>query len=73
MIGTFDNATFGTICETRDGGKAVYLKKLYDGTHRILVEGFENSFSYHPDGKRKGGGKYASKCGPDLDIVKVGD
>ena len=71
MTGLFDNATFGSLCETRDGGKAVYLAHLYDNTHKILVQGFEYPFRYNPDGTRRGGGKYASKHGVGLDITKV--
>lgn len=74
MEGLFDNAEFGTMCQTRDGGKAVYLARLYDDSHKVLVQGFEYAFLYKPDGTRRTtGGKYARKYGISLDIVKVGD
>ena len=74
MNGLFKNAEFGTKCITRDGGKALYLAHiLYNDTHKILVQGFEKPFMFNSDGRRRGGGIYASKCGRDLDIVKILD
>lgn len=72
MTGLFSEAKFGTVYQTRDGGKAVYLCYVpYSKMHKLFVEGFEYPFLYYDDGKRRGGGRYATKYGPDLDVVKV--
>ena len=71
MTGLFENATFGTLFRTRDGGRAVYLAYVpYNDKHKLFIQGFEYPFYYFPNGKRRGGGKYATKYGPDLDIVR---
>lgn len=74
MTGIFDNATFGTVFKTNDGDLAVYLCYIpYSGLHKLFVKGFEFPFLYHPDGKRRGGGKYAKMCGDGLDIKQRRD
>lgn len=70
-MGIFENATFGTLFETRDGGKAVYIAYVeYNHMHKLYVQGFEFTLLYNADGKRRGGGRYAQKYGSSLDIVK---
>lgn len=74
MTGIFNNATFGTRLQTRDGGLAVYLAHiLFNDTHKIFVQGFEHPIIYASDGTRKGGGRYVSKAGTGLDITKILD
>ena len=73
MTQLFENATFGTMCTTRDGGKAVYIAHIrYNDTHKILVQGFEYPFIYNSDGAKRGNtGKYAKRYGSELDIIKT--
>lgn len=72
MTSIFEGASFGTMCETRDGGKAVYIGwNRMDNLHKIIVQGFEFPIMYFPDGRRKSGGRYVSKHGPALDIIKT--
>lgn len=72
MNNIFSEAQFGTVCETRDGGKAVYLCYVpYNKLHKLFVQGFEYPLFYHEDGRRRGGGKFAAKYGADLDIIKL--
>lgn len=72
MTSIFDNATFGSLFETEDGHRAVYIKHiLYNDTHKILVDGFEQPMVYVSDGRRRGGGRYASSYGPTLHIKQL--
>lgn len=72
MEGLFNNATFGSLYETEDGRRAVYIKHiLYNDTHKILVDGFEQPMSYLSSGNRRGGGRYATSYGPQLNICKT--
>lgn len=71
MTGLFENASFGTVFQTKDGGKAVYLCYIpFNNLHKLFVEGFEYPFLYHANGKRRGNGKYARLYGTGLDVVK---
>lgn len=72
MTNLFESATFGTLCETRDGGRAVYLSHVkYNDTHKLFVQGFEYPLIYFSDGRRRGGGKYPNRYGADLDVIKL--
>lgn len=72
MNGIFENAKFGTVFRTKDGGQAVYLRYIpFDNLHKLFVDGFEYPFHYYPDGTRKGGGKYARLHGSGLDIAQI--
>lgn len=72
MTGLFDNATFGTLFQTRDGGKAVYLAHIkYNDSHKLFVQGLEFPLMYNADGKRRPYGRYSKRLGPDIDIIKM--
>lgn len=75
MTRLFDNASFGTMCTTREGGKAIYVAHIRcDDTHKILVQGFECPFKYRSDGTRIGRyGLYSKKYANELDIIKIED
>lgn len=71
MASVFENAQFGSLFKTRDGGNAVYLAYIpFSNLHKLFVQGCELPLLYHPDGRRRGGGgRYVNKYGADLDII----
>lgn len=72
MTNIFENATFGTRLQTREGGDALYIAHIkYNNTHKVYVQGLEYTQMYNADGTKRGGGRYAGKNGFNLDIVKV--
>lgn len=65
----FEGATFGTLFETNDGRKAIYIKHIvYNDTHSLLLEDFPRPFMFKADGRQCGGSRYASRLNGGTDI-----
>lgn len=67
----FDGASFGSMFQTKDGGKAVYLAHItYNDTHKLMLQGFEFPVIYDSEGVRRSSGRYLNPHGDNLDIIK---